>query len=295
MTISLRFLRRLKKLREFFSLLVRNRMGLVGLAIIIFFLILALFAPFLRTVNPTKVGTSENILLPPSSQFWLGTDDLAKDVWSQIVYGSRISLTIGFLAAIITVFTGSLIGLIAGFYGGKIGEVLMRIVDFFMMLPMLPLMIVLAAVLGPNIWNIIFVISIVSWPTTARVIRSQVLSLKERTFIEAARCIGASDSLLMFGEILPNVVPIMFAESVLMVTEAIYAEAVLSFLGLGDPMSISWGMMLHFAFESGTMGKAFWWVLPPIACIVILIIGFTFLGTAITDVLEPGYKEAHGF
>ena len=121
------------------------------------------------------------------------------------------------------------------------------------------------------------------------------LSLRERAFVEASRSIGATDFSLMFGEILPNVLPIMFAQAVVMVAYAIGSEAVLAFLGLGDPTTISWGMMLHFAFESGTMGKAFWWVLPPIACIVILIIGFTFLGTAITDVLEPGYKEAHGF
>ena len=269
-------------------------MGLAGLIVIIFFVIAALCAPFLGTINPGKTGISVNVLIPPSSQFWLGTDDLARDVWSQIIYGSRISLAIGFLAAIITVFTGSLIGLIAGFYGGKTEEILMRIVDFFMMLPQLPLMIVLAAVLGPNIWSIIFVVSIVSWPTTARVVRSQVLSLKERPFVEASRCIGASDYLLIFAEILPNVVPIMFAESVLMITEAIYAEAVLSFLGLGDPTTISWGMMLHFAFASGSMGRAIWWVIPPILCIVVLIIGFTFLGTAITDVLKPGYREVQG-
>ena len=289
------YLRKTNKLKEFFQLLFGHPMGAVGVAIITLFLAMAFFAPFLGTVDPSASGDVNNLLLPPSSQFWFGTDDLARDIWSQTIYGSRISLAIGFVAALITVFSGTFIGLISGYYGKMLDEVLMRIVDFFMMLPELPLMIVLAAVLGPSMWNIIFVVSLVSWPTTARVVRSQVLSLKERPFVEASRCIGAGNVKLMFGEILPNVVPLMFAQAVIMITEAIYAEAVLSFLGLGDPTSISWGMMLHFAFESGVMARALWWVMPPIFSIVALIVSFSLLGTAISDILEPGYKEQKGY
>lgn len=289
------YLKKSNKFVEFGQLLSGHPMGLAGVAIISFFLIMAFFAPSLGTVDPSASGDVDNLLLPPSSEFWLGTDDLARDIWSQTIYGSRISLTVGFVAAFITVFTGSLVGLVAGFYGKMIEEVLMRIVDFFMMLPELPLMIVLAAVLGPSMWNIILVVSLVSWPTTARVVRSQVLSLKERPFIESSRCIGATNIQLMFAEILPNVIPLMFAQAVIMITEAIYAEAVLSFLGLGDPTSISWGMMLHFVFESGVIAESFWWVIPPIVCIVALIVSFSLLGTAISDVLEPGYKEKKGY
>jgi peptide/nickel transport system permease protein len=289
-----KFLKSLKQVKEFIQLLSTHKMGMVGLCVFVLFAFLAIFAPFLHTVNPGQSGQVENILIPPNSQFWLGTDDLARDVWSQVIYGSRISLLIGFLATILTITVGSLIGLISGFYGGKIEELLMRITDFFMMLPQLPLMIILAAVLGQSIWNVIFVVSFASWPSTARVVRSQVLSVKERPFVEASRCIGASDSYLIFSEIMPNVIPLMFAEAVLIVTEAIYAEAVLSFLGLGDPTTTSWGMMLHFAFESGVMMRSPWWVLPPIISIVVIILAFTFLGTAITDVLKPGYKERRG-
>jgi peptide/nickel transport system permease protein len=285
---------RFAKSKEFLQLLFGHRMGGTGVLIIVLFLSAAVFAPFLWTADPGRSGEIDNILLPPSSQFWFGTDDLARDIWSQTIYGARVSLTVGFLAAFITVVTGTLIGLIAGFYGKLIEEVLMRVVDFFMMLPELPLMIVLAAVLGPSLWNIVLVVSIVSWPTTTRVVRSQVLSLKERPFVEASRCIGASDFALMFREILPNVVPLMFAQAVLMITEAVYAEAVLSFLGLGDPTTISWGSMLHFAFESGVMARALWWVIPPIASIVALIVSFSLLGTAISDILEPAYKETRG-
>jgi len=289
------YLRQSNKFKEFFQLLFGHPMGFAGLAIIILFLIMAFFAPFLGTVDPAASGEVENLLVPPSSQFWFGTDDLARDIWSQIIYGSRISLTIGFVAALITVFSGTLMGLVAGYYGKLLDEALMRIVDFFMMLPELPLMIVLAAVLGPSMWNIILVVSLVSWPTTARVVRSQVLSLKERPFVESSRCIGASNFQLMFSEILPNVIPLMFAQAVIMITEAIYAEAVLSFLGLGDPTSISWGMMLNSVFESGVIAESYWWVIPPIVSIVILIVSFSLLGTAVSDILEPGYKEKKGF
>ena len=285
---------RRQKVKDFSYLLLDHRMGKIGVGIIVFFLFISLGAPLLRTVSPHQTGNAVDILMAPNTQFWFGTDDLGRDVWSQVIFGSRVSLLIGFISAFATVFTGALVGIIAGFYGGYIEEILMRVVDFFMMLPALPLMIVLAAVMGPSIWNIIFVVSLISWPTTARVVRSQVLSLKERPFVEASRCIGASNSLLMFKEIFPNVVPILFAEAVIMITEAIYAEAVLSFLGLGDPVRMSWGSMLHFAFDSGTMAQAPWWVLPPILSIILLIIGFSFLGTAVSDILKPGYKETKG-
>jgi peptide/nickel transport system permease protein len=285
----------LKNVHQFFHLLLGHSMGRIGAILITIVLIAALFAPYLRTVDPQASGIREDILNAPSAKHWLGTDDLGRDVWSQIIFGSRVSLAIGLITAFVTVVTGTLIGLIAGYYGGLIEEVLARIIDFFMMLPVLPLMIILAAVLGPNLWNIILVISVVSWPTTARVVRSQVLSIKERPFVEAARCIGAGNVRLMFGEIMPNVLPLMFAQAVLMITYAIYDEAILAFLGLGDPTRVSWGSMLHFAFESGVMSRSPWWIGPPIASIIVLIVGFSLLGTAVTDVLTPQYKETKGF
>ena len=269
-------------------------MGRIGVILIALVLIAAIFAPYLGTVDPQATGNREDILNAPSTRHWLGTDDLGRDVWSQIIFGSRVSLAIGLITAFVTVVTGTLIGLIAGYYGGLIEEVLVKIIDFFMMLPVLPLMIILAAVLGPSLWNIILVISVVSWPTTARVVRSQVLSIKERPYVEAARCIGAGNARLMFGEIMPNVLPLMFAQAVLMITYAIYDEAILAFLGLGDPTRVSWGSMLHFAFESGVMSRSPWWIGPPIASIIILIVGFSLLGTAVTDVMTPQYREGKG-
>ena len=287
-------LKGLQGVGKFLKLLLTSSMGRVGIVIFAIFAFIAIFAPYLRTLDPIKFGLPGNQLLPPSAEFWFGTDRLGRDIWSQTLYGTRVALIVGFTAAATTVSIGTLVGLIAGYFGGKLEEVLMRIVDFFLMLPYLPLMIVLAAILGPSIWNIVLVISITYWPYTARVIRSQVLSLKERAFVEASRSVGASDNLLMFGEIMPNVVPLMFAEAVLMVTNAIYAEAVLAFLGLGDVSTMSWGIMLHFAYESGLMSMAPWWVIPPIACICATILGFTFLGTAVSDIMKPGYREARG-
>lgn len=285
----------ISNLKLILRLLAGHAMGRIGMVLIGLIFVAAVCAPVLGTQDPQKAGERENILKPPSAQHWLGTDDLGRDVWSQVLFGSRVSLMIGLITAFVTVVTGTLVGLTAGYFGGWVEEILVKIVDFFMMLPVLPLMIILAAVLGPNLWNIILVISVVSWPTTARVVRSQVLSIKERPYVEAARCIGAGNAKLMFGEIMPNVLPLMFAQAVLMITYAIYDEAILAFLGLGDPTRISWGSMLHFAFESGVMSRSPWWIAPPIASIIILIVGFSLLGTAVTDVLTPQYKEAKGF
>ena len=281
--------------RSFIRRIIHHPKGRAGIILIILILILAVFAPLLHTVDPQKSGTSANSLQPPSIENPFGTDDMARDVWSQTLYGARISLLIGFIAALITVVTGSGIGLISGYFGGTVDLILGRIIDFFMMLPGLPLMIVLAAVMGPSLWTIILVVSLISWPSTARIVRSQVLSLKERPFVEASRCIGSSDIYLMFRDILPGVLPLMFAQAILMVTNAIYSESVLSFLGLGDVTRVSWGMMLHFAFDSGLLAKAPWWIAPPIFFIVMIILGFTFLGTAINDVLNPGYRKSKGF
>jgi len=289
-----KLLKGLQSFKEFSRLVMQHRMGIAGIILFAIFGFIAIFAPFLRTVDPMRGGLPVNILEPPSSQFWLGTDNLARDVWSQTVYGTRISLTIGFIAAFVTVGIGTLLGLIAGYFRGKIEEVVMRIVEYFMMLPFLPLMLVFTAVMGQNIWNVVLLIGVLAWTGTARIIRSQVLSLRERAFVEASRSVGAGDRLLIFGEIMPNVVPLVFAQGIVLCTWAIYAEATLAFLGLGDPNVMSWGKMLNLAYTSGYLTRAPWWVIPPIACIVLLILAFTFLGTAVSDIMKPGYREARG-
>jgi len=278
---------RISLLKYYLSIFKRSKQGVIGLFIIIVFILLAISAPLLTPYDPLKLGSPDELLTPPSLTHILGTDDLGRDIFAQLIYGSRVSLLVGFSAAFISIALGSIIGLIAGYVGGLVDELLMRMTDIVMVLPALPLMIVLSALLGRSLINIIIVISIVGWPYSARVIRSQVLSIKERPFIEAARCIGAGRFRIIFREIFPNVIPLMIAEGVLYIASAIYSEAVLSFLGLGDPMNISWGMMLNFAFSSGVIAYAWWWVLPPGLSTGFIILGFALLGNAINEILNP--------
>jgi peptide/nickel transport system permease protein len=195
-----------------------------------------------------EVGSS---LQPPSREHILGTDDLGRDVFKNLLAGGRISLIVGVLATVISMFLGTIIGITAGYMGKKTDVILMRFTDFFLVIPWLPLVLVLAAILGSSIWNIIFVIGITSWAGTARVVRAQTLSIKERPFIERIRAIGADYKTIMIIHILPNVFPLVFANTILVSVVAIISETTLSFLGLGDVTRPSWGMMLNSAFESG--------------------------------------------
>jgi len=283
--------RNLQKINEIFQRLMRIKMGLLGFILILFFTFISLSAPLLSPHDPYKFGTRDEVLRPPNSEHPLGTDDVARDVWSQLLYGSRVSMIIGLVSAAISTLIGATIGLISGYSGGSIDELIMRIVDIIMVIPGLPIMIVLAAILGPSIWNIMIVIGVLGWTGTSRIVRSQVLSIKERPYVEAARCIGASFPAIVFFEVLPNVVPIIFAQTMMGISNAIYSEATLSFLGLGDPTHLSWGMMLHFAFQSGNMSTAWWWVIPPGVTIALLVLGFTFFGSALNEALNPRYRE----
>ena len=175
------------------------------------------------------------------------------------IWGSRVSLRDRAARNGITVFLGTTIGIIAGYYGAWRETILMRFTDWMLVIPFLPLAIVLAALLGPSQWTLIFVIGITSWPSTARVIRAQVLSLKARSYVERARALGASDWHMISRHILPNVGPLIYANTVLIVAVAILSEATLSFLGLGDPLHISWGTMLEFAFDKGAAFSGYWW------------------------------------
>lgn len=224
--------------------------------------------------------------------FILGTDDAGRDVFSQMIYGTQVSLLIGFLATLMTVVIGTFIGIVSGYMGGKIDDILMRITDIMLVIPGLPLMIVLAAILGPSITTIILVIGILSWPTTARFIRAQVLTLKERAFVEAARAAGATDFYIMRKHILPNVMPLVFAEAILMIASAILIEAALSFLGLGDPVHISWGMILHYAEMRGAFSRGAWWcVVPPGLAITLVCVSFVFIGNALDEILNPRLRR----
>lgn len=280
-----------KNMKNFWADYRQNPMGVIGLAVLLVFLLLALFGPILVS-SPGQVEKLDKLLLPPSGNHWLGTDDMGKDVFSGLVEGARVSILVGVTATLMSMIIGAVIGISAGYYGGAIDAVLMRFTDIFLVIPWLPLMLVLAAMLGSNIWTIIFVIGVTSWAGTARIIRSQTLSCKERPYVERARAIGSGDLHIMTNHILPNVFPLIFANTVLVAAVAIISETTLSFLGMGDPTRASWGMMLHYAFETGatTLG-AWWWIIPPGLCVVMVVLSFTYVGYALDEVFNPRLRR----
>jgi peptide/nickel transport system permease protein len=205
----------------------------------------------------------------------LGTNDIGQDVLSELIYASRVSLAIGFLAGLMSVVIGLVVGLLAGYYRGWAEEMLMALSDMVLLIPGLPLMIILAAYLGPSMWNIVLVVGLLWWCPTARVVHSRVLQLREMPFVEAARALGGSDSYIIFRHIMINTKEVVYAKFALAVASAMLTEASLSFLGLGDPLNISWGEMIHFAFTRGGFANdMWWWYLPPGLMICFCVLGF---------------------
>ncbi len=276
--------------------LLRHRMGVVGAFMLAVAVVMAVFAPFIAPYDPDKAVdvVLTDIFQAPSAAHILGTDDGGKDVFSSLVYGSRVSLTVGFSAAAIAIFIGSVVGLVAGYLRGWIGSLLMRITDFFLVIPDLALMIVLVAILGPSLGTIILVIGVLGWTGTARLVRAQTLTVRERKYVMRARAIGAGDVHILRRHILPAVLPLMLANMVLVVSIAILDESSLAFLGLGDPTVISWGQMLNFAFERGAVSAGAWWaLLAPGFAIVWVVLGTTLLGTALEDIVNPRLRRHH--
>ncbi len=274
--------------------ILHNKLSLAGLIIIVFFVVLAVFAPLLVGPYQSFLKLYDNNL-PPSGAHLLGTDDHGKDILNVLVYGSQISLLIGFVASLAAMILGTSLGLIAGFYGRITDQVLSRITDFFLVVPWLPFVLVIVSILGSSLATIVLAIALVSWPTTTRVIRSQVLSLKERQFIERVRAVGAGRAYILARHILPNVMPLVWAEAVLTVSSAIFTEAFLSFFGLGPQGIETWGQMVNYAYNASAMltGK-WWWFLPPGLCITVLVLGFAMLGYGIEEILNPALKRRGG-
>jgi peptide/nickel transport system permease protein len=302
-----------KNFKKTWKIFKANRLGFGGFIVLIAFVAMAAFAPWLSTVpEPDAVANYEPAVfdenddpiwenpLPPTldpSPYTgmvhpFGTDNTGKDVYSMTIYGTRASLKVGLMATFISAILGSVIGLVAGYFGRVTDEVLMRVTDFFLTLPWFPLMIVMMAILGPKFDYVIIVIGITSWPSTARIVRSQVLTVKERQFIERARAVGAGDVHIIRTHILPNALPLIFANTVLLISLAIFSEAFLDFFGLGDPTVISWGTMLEAAYEYAAFASGAWWVIiAPGAAIVIMVLSFSLVGYALDDVLNPKLRR----
>jgi len=275
------------------QLMWTDPLGRMGIILLAFVLVITIFGPLAFPFDAKAVADSAaGVLNPPSSEHWLGTDELGRDVFRATLSGARVSLLIGLLATAISIIVGAIVGLIAGYYQGFLGNLLMRITDFFLVLPTLPLVIVLAVMFGQSFAIIILVIGLTSWPSTARITRSQVLSLRERQFVERVRSFGASDLRIILVHILPNVVPLIFANTVLVIAGSILSEATLAFLGLGDPVRVSWGTMLHYAFEAGAAGRGAWWYLiPPGFGIVAIVLAFTLTGHTLDRILNPRLRD----
>jgi ABC-type dipeptide/oligopeptide/nickel transport system permease subunit len=222
----------------------------------------------------------------------LGADFLGTDVLSQVIYGSRLSLAIGLMAAAISVSIGVLVGIVSGYLGGAVDEISMRIVDILLCLPFLPLLLTLVKLFGKNVFYIVLFIAIFGWLGLARVIRSQILYLRETTFVECAVASGATKQYVMIKHLLPNIVPVALASLVLSVPAAVLSEAGLSFLGFGDPRVPTWGKMLNYAFGHGAFENyAWWWALPPGLAITFLSLAFVFMGFAIDEIVNPRLRR----
>ncbi|MDD6043265.1 MAG: ABC transporter permease [Eubacteriaceae bacterium] len=281
------------KTKEFFIEVWSNKMARVGILIIAIFALIAIIGPILMPFKTTYIATSRDMIFnSPSLEHLMGTDNQGRDVLAYTVNGSRSSLFVGLTATVISMFLGTVIGIVAGYRGGWVDTLLMRVTDFFLVLPWLPFCMVLAAILGNSIWNIILVIGLTGWSGTARIIRAQTLSVKEQQYVERAQSIGARNGYIMLKHIFPNVFPLVFSEGILTVSSAILTETSLAFLGLGDPTNPSWGTMLNDAYETGAMTMGAWWYfITPGICVILVALGFTLMGYAFDEILNPKLKE----
>jgi peptide/nickel transport system permease protein len=285
--------RRKRSLNAFWATYRRSRMGMVGLVMMILFILLAIFGPvFVPKENISVVFAPGKPFQPPSLQWPLGTDNFGRSVLSLIIVGSRISLVVGFAATVVTMVLGAGIGIASGYYGGKIDTLLNAFTNWFLVIPWIALAIVMAAILGPTLINIILIIGITSWAGTARLVRAQALTVKERPYVERARALGGGDWHTITRHILPNVMPVIFANTILTVALSILAETTLSLLGLGDPNSISWGGIIEEAFTAGALSAGYWWwIIPPGVMIVLVVLSFTMCGYALDEVINPRLRE----
>jgi len=293
-----------RNLQEFWRAFHRNKMGILGALLLGSAVLVAVFAPLLTPYLPTDTIRDESGLgmtfASPSVHPPLGTDDAGRDVWTTLVFGARISLSIGFLAGFISMFLGSTLGILAGYFGGWVDNLLMRVTDVMLVIPDLPLMLVLVATVRQLKLNVsplvilVLVIGLLYWTSTARLIRSQVLSVKERQFVARSRAIGAGHFYIMRKHIIPQVMPLIVANTVLILSTSILVESGLAFLGLGDPTRPSWGAMLNFAFERNAISNNAWWFyLPPGLAIVWVTLGCVMLGNVLEELLNPRLTAHH--
>lgn len=279
--------RRISRVSTVLSDLLSNTKGLMGVILLGTIIAISLGAPLIAPYSPKAIGVGQ-ALQSPSAQHLMGTDDLGRDVFSRFLFGGRLSLLIGVVSGIMATLVATLIGVPAGYYRGRIGRWLTTGIDMSLVFPPFLLVIVFAAYVGSSVFNIILILSLLSWPIPARTIKAKTVSIRENEFVESTQALGARDWTVMKDEVLPNVLPVVFANGVLQMVYTILMEAAVSFLGLGNPSKVSWGTMLYFAQKQGAMSVgAWWWMIFPGLGIVLTAFGFTLLGTALDEVLNP--------
>ncbi len=244
----------------------------VGLIIIIFFTFVAAFAPYFSPYDPNAMGEQ---YLEPSSEHWFGTNDMGYDILSELIYGTRVSLFVGFFTAFIVTVVGTLFALLAGYYQGFVDKLITALTSIAMAIPGLPLTVLLVAFLEPNKWNIIIAISITAWTGTARILRSKVLQIVEQPYIKIEKTLGVNDAVIIFKHVLPNIKDIVLIRAAMAISSAMLTESGLSFLGLGTFGEKSWGSILKYAiYRNAVINGQYWWYLPPIICISVAVLGF---------------------
>lgn len=281
-----------------FREVLRDRLGMISLVILLIFCFIAAFGDRLTPYGPNDLQYLEDGTLArgelPSARYWFGTTTAGRDVLSQTLSGARVAVVVGFLSAIVTVFIGTNVALWAGYRGGRLDDILIGLVDITYGIPFLPFAIVLVSLLGTSIWNMILIISLLFWRSSARVIRAQVLSLKQRPFIWSARAAGAKPSYVIYRHILPNVLPLILLYTALAVSTGVLTEAGLSFLGFGDPRVPSWGTMLNEAFRAGAARRTWWWIIPPGVCIALFVTASYMVGRAFESSADPRLRQDFG-
>ena len=279
-------LKQQSQVRQIFKRLLRHKLAVCGLVFIIVFSLIAIFAPFLAPYDPLEL--TYQFSTAPSAEHLLGTDGVSRDVLSRLIYGARVSLAVGLGSAVCTVVIGSVLGLLSGYFGGWVDMVIMRLTDILMSFPMIILMMVLSTIVGNGLWKVTLIIGCLTWPMVCRLVRSNVMSLKEQDFVKSSITSGLTRTNIIFKQILPNVVGPILVNATFSISMAILMESSLSFLGLGIvPPTPSWGNMLADAQAVAIFTTKPWqWVAPGI-CIVCTVLSFNFLGDGLRDALDP--------
>jgi peptide/nickel transport system permease protein len=269
-----------------------QKVAVVGAIVLLFFIVLAIIGPWIEPYSTTtQVG---KVYAAPSGKHVLGLDDGGIDMLSEVIQGARVSMIVGFAGAAVAMLIGGGVGLLSGYFGGKTDIALMRITDYFLVIPDVPLMIVAAAVFGRSLVNVILIIGVIYWTSTARLIRAQVKSVRERVYVKRARALGGGHGRLLWKHITPQVAPLLVANTVLTIAIAVFAETYIAFLGLEDPSTISWGKLIQNSLSGGAIfHKAWWAIIPPGLCVTIVILAATMMGQAMEDALNPRLRVGH--